>query len=190
MEDPLSYAVRWNGRAQYVDADEFRRILGRWLDYDRKHGIEAIASGAMVLRRSDASSWIHGLQLDGDPRGDGAAHLTRLFAAGDEIALGTSDERVLDAVVSLDAAHRLEQSLVSRPDGYVVEPAQLLLDDSLGVRMTIPPDLIAFVLQLDGSRTVREAIETVESGNARSSALTTVRSLLERGYLTVSHPQR
>lgn len=186
VEDPLTYAVRWNGRAQYVEPEEFRRLLGRWLEYDRKQGIEAIASGAVVLRQSASPSWVHGLQLDGEPRGDGAAHLARLFAAGDAIAQGMSDEQLLATVVNLDAAHHLEQSLASRRDGYVVEPARLLLDDGLGVQMPIPPDLIPFVLQLDGSRPVREVIATVEPATARPGALGLVRSLVERGYLTLS----
>ncbi|HEX5013876.1 MAG TPA: methyltransferase [Candidatus Limnocylindrales bacterium] len=186
VEDPLSYAVRWNGRSQYVEPDAFRRLLGRWLEYDRTREIEAIASGGIALRRSGTSSWVHGLQLDGEPRGEGPAHLARLFAAGDRIAAGIEDERLLDTSVALDAPHRLEQSLVSRPDGYTVEPAQLTLDDSLGVSMTIPPDLIPFVLQLDGSRTVRETLTAVDHAGASAPALQLVRGLLERGYVSLA----
>jgi SAM-dependent methyltransferase len=186
VEDPMSYAVRWSGRTQYVEPAEFGDLLARWLEYDRKQGIEAIASGAIVLRRSGQTSWFHGLQLDAEPHGDGPAHLARLFAGADAIAQGLDDERLLATAVSLDAAHRLEQSLVSRRGGYVLEPATLLLEDSIGVQMSIPPDLIPFVLQLDGSRTVGETIEVVELSSDVASALALVRGLIERGYVSLS----
>jgi methylase of polypeptide subunit release factors len=187
VEDPMSYAVRWNGRSQYVAPDDFGRLLGRWLEHDRRQGIEAIASGAVVLRRRSGSGWIHGVQLEGEARGDGSAHLLSLFAAGDYLNAGTPD--ILDTAFGLDAPHRLEQTLVGRGGEYVVEPARLLLENNVGTTVMVEPDLIPVILRLDGTQPLRAIVNEVAAASGVDAAALTgravdlVRALLERGYL-------
>jgi methylase of polypeptide subunit release factors len=189
VEDPLSYAVRWNGRSQYLAPAEFGRLLGRWLEHDRKQGIEAIASGAVVLRRRAGTNWTHGVQLEGEARGDGGEHLRTLFAAGEYLAGNGGQPAILASAFALSAPHRLEQTLVSRDGDYVVEPARLLLENSVGTTVTLDPDLIPLVLRLDGRQRLREVVDDVaaasgvDPGGLTSRAVALVQSLLERGYL-------
>lgn len=189
VEDPLSYAVRWNGRSQYLAPEAFGELLGHWLDHDRRHGIEAIASGAIVLRRRDGTNWVHGLQLDGESRGDGRDHVLRLFTAGDLLA-GIADERhLLAARLDLAAPHRIQQSLVSRAGDYAIEPARLLLEDGLGVSVTVEPDLIPLLLRLDGRQSLEDVIGEVAAASGVDASQLTARAvaliwaMLERGYL-------
>lgn len=194
VEDPLSYAVRWNGRSQYVAPAEFRHLLGRWLEYDRQQGIEAIASGAIVLRRRTGTNWMHGLQLDGEARGDGGPHLATLLAAGGYLADRGGRPDLLDAAFSLKAPHRLEQTLVSGSGEYVVEPARLILENNVGTTITVDPDLIPVVLRLDGSQRLRYIVADVATASGAAEAGMTgrtvalVRALLERGYLEPGAP--
>lgn len=193
VEDPLSYAVRWNGRAQYLAPAEFGRLLGRWLEYDRKQGIEAIASGAVVLRRRSGATWTLGLHLDGEPSGNGGEHLSALFSAGAYLAAQGrrqgGEPAILDGAFALTASHRLEQTLLARGAEYTVEPARLVLDNDLGTRVTVDPDLIPVVLRLDGRQSLRQVVdEAAATSGADPGALTPravalVRALLERGYL-------
>jgi SAM-dependent methyltransferase len=188
VEDPVSYAVRWNGRAQYLAPAEFPLILERWLAYDRRESIEAIASGAIILRRRRGATWIHGLELDGEPRGSGGEQLATLFAAMDYVT-GRRPDDILDGAFRFVAPHRLEQALVARDGEYVVEPATLVLDEGLGTKVAIEPDLIPMVLRLDGSQVLREIVDEVAAGTgadrdrltSRVTAL--VRRMLERGVL-------
>jgi len=189
VEEPLSYAVRWNGRAQYVASAEFGRLLGRWLEHDRRQGIEAIASGAIVLRRSTGRTWTRGLQLDGEAQGDGDTHLLTLLSANDYLASQTGRPDILDTAFRMAAPHRLEQTLLARAGEYVVEPARLLLESSLGTTVTIDPDLIPLVLRLDGTQRTRDVIDDVAAASSvnrselagRATAL--LQRMLERGYL-------
>jgi SAM-dependent methyltransferase len=189
VEDPMSYAVRWNGRSQYVAPAEFTKLLGRWLEHDRRQGIEAIASGAVVLRRRTGSNWTHGVQLQGEPRGDGGAHLRALFAAGDYLAGRAGALDVLGGAFGLNAPHRLEQTLVGRGGDYVVEPARLLLENSVGTTVTVDPDLIPVILRLDGEAPLRVVIDEVaaasrvDAASLSGRAVALVTELLERGYL-------
>jgi hypothetical protein len=188
VEDPISYAVRWNGRAQYVAPEEFPRILDRWLDYDRRESIEAIASGAVVLRRRTGRNWIHGLELDAEARGSGGQQLIDLLAAVDYLR-GADSSDILRGAFRLEAAHRLEQTLAARDGEYVVEPATLVLDEGLGTKVTVAHELIPVVLRLDGSQVLDEIVDEVAAGTGadradlatRSVAL--VRAMLERGVL-------
>jgi hypothetical protein len=189
VEDPLSYAVRWNGRSQYVASAEFGRLLGRWPEHDRRQGIEAVASGVVVLRRRAGPNWTHGLQLEGEAHGDGGAHLLTLFSAGAYLAADGGRPEILKTAFCLAAPHRLEQTLVAHGGEYVVEPARLLLEDNLGTSLMVDPELIPIVLRLDGTQRVGAVIDDVvaASGIDRSGlsrrAVALLRSMLERGYL-------
>jgi methylase of polypeptide subunit release factors len=50
-EDPLSYAARWNVRLQQLFPERYPETLDRWLSYYETEGIEAIASGIVILRQ-------------------------------------------------------------------------------------------------------------------------------------------
>jgi methylase of polypeptide subunit release factors len=188
VEDPISYAVRWNGRAQYVAPLEFPQILDRWLEYDRQESIEAIASGAVILRRRTGRNWTHGLELDAEPRGPGGQQLVDLFAAMDYLH-GSDPGDILRGAFRLGAAHRLEQTLASREGEYVVEPATLVLDEGLGTKVTVAPELIPVVLRLDGSQVLDDIVDEVATGTGAdradlaTRAVALVRGMLERGVL-------
>ena len=61
-DDPLSNAAAWTREA--VDGpEEFGATLDRWTAYYRELGIEALAYGALVLRRRDGDNWSRGASL-------------------------------------------------------------------------------------------------------------------------------
>jgi hypothetical protein len=90
----------------------------------------------------------------------------------------------------IPAPHRLDQSLVSRDDGYVIEAASLILEQGLGNRLAVEPDLIPILLRLDGSQTLGSIVDEVaqgtgvDRGELLDRASRFVRQLLEGGFLT------
>jgi hypothetical protein len=193
IEDPLGYAVRWNVREQQLRPDRYGATLNRWLEHFRSERIDAIGSGAIILRRSAAKPWLHGLELSGDSRGSAAAHVQAIFGGLDVLsAAGTGrsgEETLLDSVVRMRQPHRLIQQLVNRDGEYVAEPTTLVLDEGLALSTSVDADLVAVVLRLDGSQTGREIAhelaaatdQDVEAVATRVAAF--VHTLLELGMV-------
>ncbi|MFL5643699.1 MAG: methyltransferase [Chloroflexota bacterium] len=199
IEDPVSYAVRWNVREQQLRPDRSAATLDRWLEHFRSEGIDAIGSGAVILRRSAGTPWLHGLELSGDSRGSAAPHVQAIFGGLDVLsAAGTGrsgEERLLDVRVRMRQPHRLIQQLVTRDGEYVAEPTTLVLDEGLALSTSLDPDLVAVVLRLDGSQSGREIAQEVaaatdqdiESVATRVAAF--VHTLLELGMVEpAAHP--
>ncbi len=76
-----------------------------------------------------------------------------------------------------------------RDGEYVVQPATLILDESLGADVTVDPELIPLVLRLDGSQILQDIVDEIAAGTgAEPSALaeraiSLLRTMLERGFL-------
>lgn len=98
----------------------------------------------------------------------------------------TEWRRVVDSV-------RVEQELAFGDGGYVVESMTLVLDEGLGFRADIDQNTASLVPFLDGTRTLRQAID--DAAHARgvdredlqafaSGALALVKTMLELGFLS------
>ncbi|HUQ77643.1 MAG TPA: class I SAM-dependent methyltransferase [Patescibacteria group bacterium] len=193
IEDPLSYAVRWNGREQQLRPERHGATLDRWLAHFRTQGVAAIGSGAVILRRRTGRPWLHGLDLAGDSRGHAGPHVQAIFAARDLLtATGdgpSGDARLLSAAVRMRHPHRLVQTLVTRSGEYVGEPAVLALDEGLALSVAVEPDMIPVLLRLDGAqvgldiaREIADATgQDVDATGAQVAAF--LRRLLSHGML-------
>jgi methylase of polypeptide subunit release factors len=172
VEDPLAYAVRWNGRAQYVEPDAYPGTLGRWLDYYDREGISAIASGIVILRRSERAPWFHPLRLDGSTSGAAGRHVEALFAAQDVLAATPDRADLLHWSFDLVSPNRLDQALIGRDGEFVLEAVSLSLVDGLGLHVAVAPDLVPVVLRLDGATPLDDIVTEVAAGtDADPSAL-------------------
>ena len=187
IEDPLAYTVRWNAREQQLRPDRYPVTLERWLEHFRSERIEAIASGAIVLRKRSGRIWTHGLELAAPGRGDASAQVRRIFSGLDALD-EHGDQPVLRDAYRLPAAHRLNQALVARDGEYVVEPAVLVPDEGLALSVRVEPDLLPVILRLDGTQRLDEIVQEVADGTGadrptlQSRATALVRDLLERGF--------
>jgi SAM-dependent methyltransferase len=77
---PREYAELWNnGLDERVEA---------WCAYYRELGIEAIASGMVVLRRREGRNWIRAFAVPAPPTEAAGQHLLRLFTGWDWVRAG------------------------------------------------------------------------------------------------------
>jgi hypothetical protein len=153
-EDPLTHTANWNTDAAEHDDDVFEETLDRWLAYFAGLGIEAIAHGAVILRRRSAGpNWVREDELPGDRLGAASDHIMRVFAAQDALAAGLD---VLGQRIALAPRARLEQAVVLHDGSWAVESAILSLDEGLGFRAAIDVPTAQLLAELDGKRSVGE----------------------------------
>lgn len=194
VEDPLAYSARWTAREQQLRPERHGHTLDRWLAHYRQERIEAIGSGAIVLRRRTGRNWSHGLELSGDSASEAGPHVQAIFAGRD--LLDRTEERgsgrdadLLRSAFRMREPHRLTQSLVARDGEYTADPATLALETGLALRLEVPNELVPVLLRLDGTQSGEDVAREVaaETGGdldlLRASTAGFLRELLQRGLL-------
>ena len=76
--DPLTQAGAWLRHEARGDADAYAAALDRWLAYFDRLGIEAIAVGAVILRRRKGANWVLADELPSDRLGPASDHILRV----------------------------------------------------------------------------------------------------------------
>lgn len=178
-DDPLTNAAAWT-RDSVEGPAEFAAALDRWTAYYREQGIQALAYGALVLRRRGGVNWSRGATLPPRPLEQASAHLLRMFAGVDLTTAGA--EALLARPLAVARAVRFEQ-VVSPAEGWTVASAALSLEEGLGFRADVDEPTLRLLRALDGTRTAREAVVSTlgEDGVPRAAEL--VRGMVETGFL-------
>lgn len=174
--DPTTHAANWNAELSQHDPEVFGETLDRWLAHFKRLGIEAIATGAVILRkRSAGSNWVREDEMPQDRLSPASDHILRVFAAQDALASGVD---LLGERLALAERTRLEQSVVLRDGAWTVDSIVLTLEEGLGFRVGIDGPTAQLLAQLDGRRTLAEV-----AGGLATAALPVVRTLYESGFL-------
>jgi hypothetical protein len=209
-DDPLSNAAAWT-RDAAESPEAFGAALDRWTASYRELGIEAVAYGALVLRRREAGragaaakrtpsgisaragsaradsapahNWSRGASLPPRALEPASAHLLRMFAGVDAAAAG--DEALLALRLSLAPAARFEQ-VVAPSEGWTVTSASLQLEEGLGFRAEVDEPTLRLLRALDGTRTAREAVVATLGEDALADATAILRGMLETGFLELN----
>jgi len=195
-EDPLAHSAGWL-RPLQGDPAAHAQALDRWLDYLRGLGIEAIAYGAVILRRrSGARNWVRTAELPAGRLQQAGSHVERVFAGVDYLD-GLADRRDLLAAKPIVAERlRLEQTLVRDGRSWKVQAAVLSLEEGLGFRGEVDPLTAELLAQLDGEQPLREAIAAAgralgwdDAGDEFvSGGLAVIERLLGLGLLELREP--
>jgi methylase of polypeptide subunit release factors len=160
-EDPLSTAKNWNEQ-DAVDMDAYGKVLDDWLAYYERLGIEAIAYGAVILRRrSGAANWV---RVDVMPDGrlqPASAHIQRVFAAQDHLHQLAADASLLDERFIVPSSLRIMRSVAL---GDAARSLQLSLEEGLGFQASIDEYIVQVLEQL-GSGTLRDALAAAAAAN-------------------------
>lgn len=117
-DDPISYAAGWLRPVAHEDSDRFRHELGRWLDYLAGLGIEAIAHGAVILRRRRSAqvNWTRWDDVPLDRLAQASEHVQRVFDTQDYL------DRLDDGSCSIPTSRSSSITTSSRPSPAATAP--------------------------------------------------------------------
>jgi methylase of polypeptide subunit release factors len=176
-DDPVSHAAEWL-RPLKPEPEAFQAALARWLDYLQGLGIEAIAHGAVILRRRTGRNWLRAERVELDRLEQAGEHLLRVFGSQDYLESLADEHRLLDERFVVVERHHLEQRL----RGSELQSTMLVLDEGLGFRVALDLHSARLLPLLDGTRTLRAALVELQLDEL-DAALPVVRRLLELGFL-------
>jgi methylase of polypeptide subunit release factors len=183
-DDPIETATAWN-RDLLDRPEEYAAALDRWLAYYRELGIEQLGYACLVLRkRADGGEgWVEAQQLPRAALRPAGAHVRRLFETHDRLA--ELDEEALLAQrlrVADDAVVTQETRFTE--GRWQAETLTLRLETGLPFSAELDPHTARLIHELDGSRTLGEALTAVvEDRAARATGLALSRQMLEVGFL-------
>jgi methylase of polypeptide subunit release factors len=187
-EDPLSTAKNWNEQ-DAVDLDEYGRVLDDWLAYYERLGIEAIAYGAVVLRRrAVAENWVRVDPLPGGRLHPASAHIQRVFAAQDHLQSLAEDAALLDERFVVPSTVQISETATV---GAAAPSVTLSLEEGVGFQASIDQFIVQVVQRLGGGR-LRDALAAaatasgiVAADRARfmSAGATLARRLYAMGFI-------
>lgn len=191
--EPLKYAAAWNDHLAF-DEDRYARTIDEWVEYYRRQGIESLSMGAVVLRRrSRGPNWVAPAELLRGPTGSSSNHVLRMFAARDLVESWEEGEVLRQAFRPVEG-HRLEQVLTYRGGEYHAETAVILLDDGIGLKNRVDPQVLHVLLRMDGHARLEDLIrETAEDTGMPADALKAVAEPVVRelfGLGLLEHEQR
>jgi Methyltransferase small domain len=185
-DDPHDYAQRWNQPIAHRDRRLYEQVVQRWCAYYEQRGIDAIASGAVVLRKRDAPNWVRTLAAAEAPTGPAGEQIQRLFAAYD---LPAGEKALLNETFALAEGHTVEQTLTYRAGAYANHPATVHTRPGLGAHAEIDPMAVHVLLACDGTMPLGQIVEQVAERMSLPRetltplAVSTFRTLLEHGLL-------
>jgi len=186
-DDPLKAASQWN-RPVEGTPEEFAHRVDAWLEYYARLGIEAIAYGAVIMRRrSGGGNWTRMAELPGSRPQAASDHLLRLFAAQDFLA-STPDEALLDRRFALVERAYFDRTARVESGGWTETSAAVRLAE--GIEFGVNLDRYGSVLAttLDGAKPVRNRLGSlagelgVPESELAAFAAHLLRHLVEHGF--------
>jgi methylase of polypeptide subunit release factors len=163
--DPLDHAAGWNDHLA-TDAARYGEVLDEWVEWFEENGIGWISEGGVILRRRAGTRNL--IRLDSADEDDlefASDQVERVFE-GLEL-LAEDEDALLDEAPALVAAATVERTYVE-------------LDEGTHPELELDPEIADAVTLLDGTRTVREVLDTT---SRRRDTLETIRELLLYGFL-------
>ena len=184
-EGAVTYAMLWNGLRGRSPA-AVATAAEPWLADYRARGIEAISTGAIVIRKRTGKNWAHLDELASATRGDAGAHIERIFA-GQDLLHSLDDERMLLTVALALAPETL---LVERRlPGGALERARVTVEQGIPLPGRVPVAAAPVLAALDGRRPLGEVVDTsaraagVSPEALSAECLPALRELVARGLL-------
>jgi hypothetical protein len=184
-DDPVETAAAWN--RDLLDRPEaYAEALDRWLAYYRQLEIEHLGYACLVLRkRTDRRrGWLEARQLPRAALRPAGRHVRKLFETRDLIGELDSDVALLDRRIRVVDDAVVAQERRFAEGRWHTESFTLRLDSGLPFSAELDPPAAGLIRELDGSKTLREALAAaVEGEAAHETGLILARRMLEVGFL-------
>ena len=178
-DDPVETAMLWN-RELLDRPEDYAGALDRWLAYYRELGIEQLGYACVVLRRraDGRDGWVDALHLPLAALRPAGPHVRRLFETRDR--LPADDAELLERRPRVVEHAVVAQESRFAEGGWHPELLTLRLEAGLPFSAELDTSTARLVRGLDGSRTLREALDDEE---AEAAGVTVARQMLEAGFL-------
>jgi methylase of polypeptide subunit release factors len=183
-DDPIETATVWN--RDLLDRPEaYAAALDRWLAYYRELGIEQLGYACLVLRkRSDGrDGLLEAQQLPRAALQPAGRHVRKLFETRDRLSELDSDSALLDRRLRVVDDAVVTQDTRFAGGRWHAEHLTLRLENGLPFSAELDPPTARLIRELDGSRTLHEALAAAVDDAARATGLTIARRMLEIGFL-------
>jgi len=184
-DDPLETATVWN-RDLLDRPDDYAEALDRWLAYYRELGIEHLGYACLVLRRrvDGRDGWLEAQQLPRAALRPAGRHVRRLFEMHDQLSAIGSDDVLLDRRLRVVDDAVVTQDTRFEGGRWRAENLTLRLENGLPFSAELDPPTARLIRELDGSRTLAEALTAaLDSDATRATGLSLARRMLEIGFL-------
>jgi methylase of polypeptide subunit release factors len=154
---PLETAAAWN-QTESGDPERYTQLIDTWLAYYRDLGIRGIAYGSLLLRRRSGANWFRSDPLPAGRLKAASDHILRVFAAHDLFAGLTDAAGLLGEKLRVVPKAAVEQRVRFHHGEPRVEEMTLTLDEGVGFQAGLDPQVLHLLTQLDGRRTLRDAL--------------------------------
>jgi methylase of polypeptide subunit release factors len=188
-DKPLDTAAVWN-QMESGDPEKYGRIMDTWMAYYRELGIRGIAYGSLILRRRTGVNWFRTDPLPAERLKPASDHIQRVFAAHDLLAGAGDGERLLDVRMRVVPKAVAEQKVRFQDGEAQVERMNLTMDEGIGFQAGMDGQVLQLLTQLNGRRTLREAlVEGAKSAGVTDlegytrAGLPAARRMFELGFL-------
>jgi methylase of polypeptide subunit release factors len=188
-DTPLETAAVWNS-TESGDATRYAQLIDSWLAYYRDLGIRGIAYGSLLLRRRAGANWFRTDPLPAGRLKPASDHILRVFAAHDLLAGASDASALLDERVRVVPKATVEQRVRFQNGEPTVDSMTLVLEEGVGFQAGMDPQVLHLLTQLDGTRTLREALAegakregTAEVERYARAGLPAARRMFELGFL-------
>jgi methylase of polypeptide subunit release factors len=156
-DKPLETAAVWN-QMESFDPVKYGQIIDTWMAYYRELGIRGIAYGSLILRRRTGPNWFRTDPLPAERLKPASDHIQRVFAAHDLLADAGDGERLLDVRMRVVPKAVAEQKVRFQDGEAQVERMNLSMDEGIGFQAGMDGQVLQLLTQLNGIRTLREAL--------------------------------
>jgi SAM-dependent methyltransferase len=187
-DDPVETAAVWN-RDLLDRPEEYAAALDRWLDYYRVLGIEQLGYACLVLRKR-ADGRDGGVTAQRLPRAalrPAGRHVRRLFETGDRLRELDTDGALLDRRLRV-----VEEAVVTHESRFTggrwqTDALTLRLETGLPFSAELDAHSARLVRELDGSRTLREALaRSLDDDGEHETGVALARQMLVVGFLELT----
>lgn len=189
--DPVEYAMLWlNETERHLSTEQLWRRFEEWVSAYRNLGIEAISGGLISLHKAAGRrGWC---DVDTAPEqitSHTGEHLHRMFDARDFLAGLDGMRGLAMSRLRCSPAMKLSQHVKLMDEGWRLIEAEAKIEPGYPFGGVLEPLVMQFVLKMDGSMTVGDAITAVALENSADPAkigpraISIVEHLIKRAIL-------
>lgn len=187
--DAARYAYE---RIRELDSGKAERDPGafdKWLAYYRRHGVQTIYRGFIVLRKRSGRNWFRTVQFEAGGKHPMGRMIEQFFAAQDFLLAHPDEESWFNTRFRLAPYTRLQQRLEPRGGVWRGEVMEIVHETGFPWAQKVEPLVAEFIAQFTGEYTLGQVAGELsrrvnaDCSQVRAQCLDLARRLVERCYL-------